>query len=51
MVGDDMATKKATTKKTGKKQMSEDRFTAQPSNLSNVRWAPGYGPKAKKKSK
>lgn len=43
-----MATKQ---NKSTKKKMSEDRFTAQPSNVSNVRWAPGYGPKAKKKGK
>lgn len=38
-----------TKKKTNRKQISEDRFTAQPSNISNVRWAPGYGPKKTKK--
>lgn len=43
-----MATAK---KKTNRKQMSEDRFTAQPSNISNVRWAQGYGPNAKKTTK
>lgn len=41
----------ATKKKGNRKGMSEDRFTAQPSNISNVRWAPGYGPKAKKSKK
>ena len=39
----------ATKKKSNRKGMSEDRFTAQPSNMSNVRWAAGYGPKKSKK--
>lgn len=42
----------ATKKKNGagrRKGMSEDRFTAQPSNIGNVRWAPGYGPKKARK--
>lgn len=42
------ATKKSNS---GRKQMSEDRFTAQASNISNVRWAAGYGPNAKKSKK
>lgn len=41
----------ATKKKPSRKGMSEDRFTAQPSNISNVRWAAGYGPNAKKSKK
>ena len=42
----------ATKKNANNKKISEDRFTASASNIHNVRWAPGYGPKkAKKKGK
>lgn len=41
----------AAKKKPSRKGMSEDRFTAQASNISNLRWAAGYGPKAKKTKK
>ena len=41
----------ANKKSGGKKGMSEDRFTAQASNISNLRWAEGYGPNAKKTAK
>lgn len=45
-----MATRKKAAKPR-KRGISEDRFTASPTNIQNLRWAPGYGPKAKKKGK